>query len=300
MKNPLNMKFALYFILGLIQICSTLSAQEKMLLYPNGPKESNGITDPETLVRADFVSKISVPRMYFYLAPKEKANGTAVLICPGGGYSGVSVVKEGEEIAKWFNDLGVTAFILYYRMPNGNSNIPLKDAQTALRIIRNSAVKWNLNKNKIGIMGFSAGGHLASTVGTHFKNWIQRPDFMILGYPVVTMNKDSTHLGSRENLLGKYPSAKLVKHYSNELQVTEKTPPTFIVHAIDDRAVPIFNSTQLLSALQEKKIKAELHTFEVGGHGFGMRPRGIPVDFWPDLLKAWLLKNELIPAELIK
>jgi len=272
----------------------TLSAQEKILIYPNGAKDSNGITEAETLQRTDFVTKISEPRMYFYPAEKEKSIGAAVLICPGGAYIGVSVIKEGEEIAKWFNELGVTAFVLYYRMPNGHSDIPLKDAQAALKIIRKSAQKWNLDKNKIGIMGFSAGGHLASTVGTHFKSKIQRPDFMILGYPVVTMNKEFTHSGSRENLLGKNPTDRMVKRYSNELQVTKKTPPTFIVHAVDDKTVPIANSEQLLKALQAKGVPAEFHTFEVGGHGFGMRPRGIPVDYWPDLLKVWLAKNNLI------
>lgn len=291
------MKPLIYFVLGFVALWSTMTAQEKILLYPNGPKDSNGITEAETLQRADFVTKISEPRMYFYPALKEKATGAAVLICPGGGYSGVSVVKEGEEIAKWFNDLGVTAFVLYYRMPNGHSKIPLEDAQTALKIIKNSAQKWNLDKNKIGIMGFSAGGHLASTVGTHFKSTLQRPDFMILAYPVVTMNKDSTHMGSRVNLIGKNPTEKMVKLYSNELQVTKNTPPTFIVHAIDDKTVPIFNSKQLLKALKDKGVPAELHTFEVGGHGFGMRTRGIPVDYWPDLLKEWLKKRDLIQSK---
>jgi len=291
------MKPLIYFVLGFVALWSTITAQEKILLYPNGPKDSNGITEAETLQRADFVTKISEPRMYFYPALKEKATGAAVLICPGGGYSGVSVVKEGEEIAKWFNDLGVTAFVLYYRMPNGHSKIPLEDAQTALKIIKNSAQKWNLDKNKIGIMGFSAGGHLASTVGTHFKSTLQRPDFMILAYPVVTMNKDSTHMGSRVNLIGKNPTEKMVKLYSNELQVTKNTPPTFIVHAIDDKTVPIFNSKQLLKALKDKGVPAELHTFEVGGHGFGMRTRGIPVDYWPDLLKEWLKKRDLIQSK---
>jgi len=291
------MRPLIYFVLGFVALWSTMTAQEKILLYPNGPKDSNGITEAETLQRADFVTKISEPRMYFYPALKEKASGAAVLICPGGGYSGVSVVKEGEEIAKWFNDLGVTAFVLYYRMPNGHSKIPLEDAQTALKIIKNSAQKWNLDKNKIGIMGFSAGGHLASTVGTHFKSTLQRPDFMILAYPVVTMNKDSTHMGSRVNLIGKNPTEKMVKLYSNELQVTKNTPPTFIVHAIDDKTVPIFNSKQLLKALKDKGVPAELHTFEVGGHGFGMRTRGIPVDYWPDLLKEWLKKRDLIQSK---
>lgn len=143
-------------------------------------------------------------------------------------------------------------------------------------------------------MGFSAGGHLASTVGTHFENEEQRPAFMILGYPVVTMDSTYTHLGSRRNLLGKKPAADLVKLYSNELQVTAQTPPTFIVHAIDDKVVPIANSENLLKSLQDKKVPAELHKFDVGGHGFGMRKRGIPVDNWTDLLKTWLQTNKLI------
>ena len=291
------MKRLIFFFFGVMALCSTLFAQEKILLYPNGTKSSNDITEPETLQRADFVSRITEPRMYYYPAAKEKSIGTAVLICPGGGYTGISVIKEGEEIAKWFNELGVTAFVLYYRMPNGHSDIPLQDAQAALKIIKQSALKWNLDKNKIGIMGFSAGGHLASTLGTHFKSKIQRPDFMILAYPVVTMEKELTHAGSRENLLGKNPTDKQVKYISNELRVTKKTPPTFIVHAKDDTTVPVANSRQLLKALQDKGVPAELHTFEVGGHGFGMRPKGIPVDYWPDLLKTWLTNRKLIKVD---
>jgi acetyl esterase/lipase len=269
-------------------------AQEEIKLYPNGPIESNGITDAEAIQQDDFVINIAVPRMYKYLAPTDKANGTAVLICPGGGYFGVSAVKEGEEIARWFNQLGVSAFVLYYRMPNGHTEIPLKDAQTALQIIRNRVKEWNLNKHKIGIMGFSAGGHLASTVGTHFKTKFQRPDFMVLAYPVVTMKKELTHSGSRENLLGKNPTKEQVELYSNELQVTKNTPPTFIVHSLDDGAVPIANSEQLLKALQDHKVPAELYKFDVGGHGFGMRKHGIPADNWPELLKTWLQARKLI------
>lgn len=269
-------------------------AQEKIRLYPNGAAESNEITESESFQRGDFVINITEPRMYAYPALKEKASGTAVLICPGGGYSGVSVIKEGEEIAKWFNNVGVTAFVLYYRMPNGHHEIPLKDAQTAFNIIQQRAKEWNINKKKIGIMGFSAGGHLASTVGTHFKTKNERPAFMILCYPVVTMDKGLTHAGSRRNLLGVNPADDLVKLYSNELQVTKKTPPTFIVHAKDDKTVPIANSEQLLKALQQNKVPAELQIFEIGGHGFGMRKKGIPADNWDELLKTWLVKQKLI------
>ena len=288
------MKKIFYNILGLMLIVNTLFAQQEIKLYLNGPKESNGITTPESFRDPEFIINSSEPRMFAYLADKEIATGTAVVICPGGGYTGVSQIKEGSEIAKWFNELGISAFVLYYRMPNGHADIPLKDAQTALAIIHEKAKVWNIVANKIGIMGFSAGGHLASTVGTHFKSKLQRPAFMILCYPVVTMNKELTHTGSCNNLLGKDPSDDIVKLYSNELQVTKNTPPTFIVHAIDDKIVPIANSENLLKALQENKVKAELHKFDVGGHGFGMRKRGIPVDYWPDLLKKWLETNKLI------
>jgi len=269
-------------------------AQQEIKLYPKGAKESNELQKPESFRDKEFIIDISEPRMYAYPAPADKANGTAVLICPGGGYAGVSQIKEGSEFAKWFNDMGVTAFVLYYRMPNGHYEIPLKDAQTALAIIRKGAKKWNIDKNKIGIMGFSAGGHLASTVGTHFKTKTQRPAFMILGYPVVTMDSTYTHKGSRNNLLGRKPSAELVKKYSNELQVTKKTPPTFIVHAKDDGAVPIANSRNLLKALQDNGVPAMLQEYDLGGHGFGMRKKGIPADGWPDVLKAWLVEQKLI------
>jgi len=282
------------FLLVSMLFTGPLLAQQEIKLYPNVPKESNGFTTPEKYRDPQFLMDISDARMYAYPASKEKANGTAVIICPGGGYAGVSIVKEGSEFAKWFNDLGITAFVLYYRMPNGHTTVPLTDAQTALGIVHKRAKEWNLDKKKIGIMGFSAGGHLASTVGTHFKNKKQRPAFMILAYPVVTMDKALTHAGSRENLLGKEPTDEIVKLYSNELQVTKKTPPTFIVHATEDKTVPVKNSIQLYQALLDKKVVAELDTFAVGGHGFGMRKRGIPVDNWTDLLKTWLKKEKLI------
>ena len=269
-------------------------SQEEIKLYPNGPTESNELKTEEKWRDMDFLLDISEPRMYAYPASKENNCGTAVLICPGGGYSGVSAVKEGAEIAKWFNELGVSAFVLYYRMPNGHYEIPLKDAQTALSIIHKRAREWKINKKKIGIMGFSAGGHLASTVGTHFKTKAERPAFMLLAYPVVTMNKDLTHKGSRDNLLGKNPSDELVKLYSNELQVNKQTPPTFIIHARDDGAVPIANSENLLEALQKNKVPAKLVTYDEGGHGFGMRKKGIPVENWPQKMKSWLTERKLI------
>lgn len=279
-----------------ISIFITISAmsQEKIMLYPNGPTESNELKVAESFRDPEFIINISEPRMEAFIADKTKANGTAVLICPGGGYSGVSQIKEGSEFAKWFNEMGVSAFVLYYRMPNGHHAIPLKDAQMAFSIIRSHAKDWKIKKSKIGIMGFSAGGHLASTFGTHFKSKAERPAFMLLGYPVVTMDSTFTHKGSRNNLLGKKPSDELVKLYSNELQVSKKTPPTFIVHAKDDGAVPIANSEKLELALKAKNIPVKLVVYDKGGHGFGMRKRNIPADNWPEELRNWMIKMKII------
>ncbi|MFZ4547935.1 MAG: alpha/beta hydrolase [Bacteroidales bacterium] len=280
------------FILPLIIIFSTFS-QKEIKLYPNGAKETNGIMVSEMYRDSTFLMNISESRIYAFLPEKVKSNGTAVLICPGGGYGGVSFIYEGSDIAKWFNSMGVSAFVLYYRMPNGHSKIPLSDAQTALEIIHKRANEWGINPEKIGIMGFSAGGHIASTVGTHFKTAEQRPAFMILGYPVISMKKEITHAGSRNNLVGENPSEEEVNFYSNELHVTRKTPPTFIVYAKDDKLVPVENSIRFYNALKANNIEVRLDTFAVGGHGFGMKKRGIPADNWSESLKVWLAKNVL-------
>lgn len=275
-------------LLALLLLSLIAMAQEKIMLYPEGATDCNELTVPESYRDPEFIVNISQPRMLAFPAAKEKANGTAVLICPGGGYSGVSQIKEGEEFARWFNEMGISAFVLYYRMPNGHTEIPLRDAQKAMSIIRERAKEWNIKKSRIGIMGFSAGGHLASTVGTHCKNKAERPAFMILGYPVVTMDAKLTHGGSRTNLLGKNPTEEMVKRYSNELQVTKKTPPTFIVHAKDDGAVPIANSENLAKALEANNVPVKLVVYDKGGHGFGMRRKDIPVKEWPEELRKWM------------
>lgn len=285
------MKIKTLFLSLLITVSAM--AQEKIMLYPNGAAESNELAVAESFRDKEFIINISEPRMLAFPADKSKANGAAVLICPGGGYAGVSQIKEGSDFAKWFNEMGISAFVLYYRMPNGHHAIPLKDTQTAFSIIRSRAKEWNIKKNKIGIMGFSAGGHLASTFGTHFKTKAERPAFMLLGYPVVTMDSSYTHKGSRNNLLGKKPSDELVKLYSNELQVTKKTPPTFIVHAKDDGAVPIANSENLKKALETNNVPVKLVVYDKGSHGFGMRKRGIPADNWPEELKSWMKEMKI-------
>jgi len=283
------MKHLIFLLLGLMTILNSLMAQEEIKLYKNGSSESSGISEIEAKNNYAFVTNVTEARMYTYIVPKDKATGAAVLICPGGGYGGLAVENEGSEVAVWLNRLGVSAFVLYYRMPNQHWEIPLKDAQTALQIIRKGAKKWNIDKHKTGIAGFSAGGHLASTAGTHFtkKN---RPDFMILVYPVISMTQD----GTSKNLIGETPSEKLKKRFSNELQVTRKTPPTFIVAALDDKVVPVEHSFMFYRALQAKNVPSEIHTYDAGGHGFGMQKRGLEVDNWLDLLREWLITNSLI------
>lgn len=286
------MKKLFFMLLGTV-ITNLLTAQQEIQLYPDGATESNGIVE-EVWRDNDFLLNIKDARMYAYFAPSEKTTGTAILICPGGAYSGVSAIKEGEEFAQWLNNLGVSAFVLYYRMPNGHYNIPLKDAQTALEIIYKNADDWEIDKEKIGIAGFSAGGHLASTAGTHFTSDQNRPDFMALLYPVVTMKAGVTHDGSRKNLLGDNPSEELIGRFSNEMRVTHQTPRTFILATIDDDVVPVENSRLFFNALKENKIKVCLKTYEKGGHGFGLRKQDLPVDSWPDVFKKWLKSNNYI------
>lgn len=283
------MKSAIFILFGIMNLCYTLQAQEEIKLYKNGPAEISGITEKETNYNNSWVTNVTEARMYAYIVPKEKSSGTAVLICPGGGYGGLAAEHEGSQFAAWLNSIGVSAFVLYYRMPNHHSEIPLTDAQTAIQIIREGAKKWNIDKHKIGIAGFSAGGHLASTAGTHFTSK-NRPDFMIVIYPVISMTGD----GTCQNLLGETPSPLLINRFSNELRVTEETPPTFILAALDDDVVPVEHSLKFYNALQAKNIPSEIHTYDKGGHGFGMKKQGLEIDNWTEVLKEWLKKNKLI------
>lgn len=233
-----------------------------------------------------------------------KPNGTAVVICPGGGYGGLVTGGEGHGIAKWLNDHGITGVVLEYRLPKGRSHVPLLDAQRALRLVRANAAKWNLKRNRIGIMGFSAGGHLASTAGTHFDGGDSnakdpldrvscRPDFMILVYPVITMG-EGTHGGSRKQLLGKDPSPTLIKLFSNETQVSKNTPPAFLAHAIDDRPVPPKHSRVFHAALKAKQVPSEYLELPNGGHGLNGY-KGPSWDAWQSGSLRWLADLKLTP-----
>jgi acetyl esterase/lipase len=234
-----------------------------------------------------------------------KPNGTAIVICPGGGYGGLVTGAEGHGIAAWLNRHGITGVVLEYRLPKGRPYVPLLDAQRAIRTVRANAKAWGLDPAKVGIIGFSAGGHLASTAGTHFddgdpkaNDFIERnssrPDFMVLVYPVITMG-EKTHGGSKNNLLGKTPDEKLVDLFSNEKQVTAKTPPAFLAHAKDDKPVPPENSQAFYDALQAQKVPAKYLELPSGGHGLNGY-KGPMWDAWQEQSLAWLAEMKFIPA----
>lgn len=250
------------------------------------------------------ISNVQDPDIAVYLPSKRFATGQAVVICPGGGYWILAYDLEGTDIARYLNSIGVAGIVLKYRLPTyGNCIVPhkapLMDAQRAMRLVRSNARAWNIDSTKIGVMGFSAGGHLASTLGTHFdygnKNAADpveqkscRPDFMVLMYPVISFTDKSTHTGSRDALLGKDADPKLVNYYSNELQVQEDTPPAFLVHADNDSAVPDENSLLMYQALRKKKIPAEMHILSEGEHGFGLGGQNNHIAAWATDLNLWL------------
>lgn len=271
-------------------------------LYKNGtPNNKNAVNKEYSTTRDNVtrIAKVSNPTLTVFKA--DKPNGKAVIICPGGGYAILAIDKEGTRVAEEFNKWGVTAFVLKYRLPDDTISIdkslaPLQDAQQAIRFVRNNATDFGVDKNKIGIMGFSAGGHLASTAATHFNMKADptnndttsvRPDFAILIYPVITFDSTFGHKGSRVNLVGANATKEKIDLYSNELQVTSTTPPTFLIHAEDDATVPVENSIHFYQACVKNKVPAEMHIYPKGGHGFGMYNRTTD-DSWIERLRNWL------------
>lgn len=293
MKKMILIVFA---VLSIIQFCFaqniTLPLWNRDI--PNFHKTDEvEISDSSDVIRISYVQN---PDIAVYLPSKKDAIGQAVVICPGGGYVRLAYDYEGSDVAKFLNSHGIAAVVLKYRLPISKSNIvryksPLLDVQRAMRLTRYYATEWNIKKDEIGIMGFSAGGHLASTLGTHFdygnknsndpvETMSCRPDFMILMYPVITFTQPFMHKGSRDALLGTSSDSTLVKYFSNELQVRKDTPPTFIVHASDDKAVPVENSIVFYQALIDKGISTEMHIYPEGGHGFSLAT-------WNDHLNTW-------------
>ena len=290
---------ALLAVLGcffLIPLSAMAEEPHRELLWPLGAPEAKG-DDPER----------DMPSITIYSPSRNSANGTAVVICPGGGYGFLAVESEGRDIAKWLNSLGITGVVLEYRMQAGGYShpIPLQDAQRAIRTVRSRAEELHLNPSRIGVMGFSAGGHLASTAGTHFdkgnpeaKDPIEkvgcRPDFMILCYPVVAFGEPYTHTGSQHNLIGTHASGELVKSLSNEKRVTKDTPPTFLFHTDEDQAVPAENSVAFYLALRKAKVPAELHIYRTGRHGLNLAKNVPGTSDWPNACEQWLRGQGLI------
>lgn len=275
-------------------------------LWPDGIPGSK--TDPSYIEKITITDgritrceKVVNPDLTVFLPAPEKANGAAVLICPGGGYGVLAFDHEGNAIARWLNDNGIAGIILKYRLPSDQIMIdksigPLQDAQEAMRVIRRNAPEWKIDPKKVGVIGFSAGGHLASTISTHYAEKVYsvkddisaRPDFSLLIYPVVSMDTLITHRGSRNNLIGLKPAEDQVKRFSNEVQITPDTPPAFLVHSADDKAVPVMNSIGYFRGLQKNNIPVELHVFQKGGHGYGLSSNGGTESSWPDLCIRWL------------
>jgi acetyl esterase/lipase len=314
MKKP-NTNFnsikAVLFLLSLLMSISAFSQKKEILLWEKIPgeiqaKDYTEKIDYDTNKVAKGIRNVTQPTLTAFFADPKKSNGTSVLICPGGGYEHLSITKEGYKVAEWLNSLGINAFVLKYRLPSDlimkdKSIGPLQDAQEALRLIRRNAGKWQLNPNKIGVLGFSAGGHLAATLSTHYDDKVYastdttsaRPDFSILIYPVISMESAITHDGSKNNLLGTNATDEIIQKYSNEKQVTATTPIAFLVHATDDKAVPVENSINYYLALKKQKVAAELHIYESGGHGFGLGVKGTN-EFWTKTCEKWLSANNYI------
>ncbi|MEI9956526.1 MAG: alpha/beta hydrolase [Ferruginibacter sp.] len=291
-------------LLLIIAICMTkkIQAQNEMPLYKSAVPNTIATPNKENAVSKDNVlriAKVSVPTLTVFKATQP--NGKAVIICPGGGYSILAFDKEGTRVAEEMNKWGITAFVLKYRLPDDTTMVdkslaPLQDAQQAIRLVRTNAAMWSINKNQIGIMGFSAGGHVASTAATHFDfkadaanndTTSVRPDFAILIYPVISFDSAIFHKGSRNNLIGDKPTAAKTKFFSNELQVTKNTPPSFLVQAGDDGAVPVQNSLRYYEACIKNKVLVEMHLYPKGGHGFGLNNKTTD-DNWMERLKNWM------------
>jgi acetyl esterase/lipase len=277
---------SLCLLLPLLVVSIARAADNPIVLWPAGAPGAIG-TEP-----------VDIPTLTPFLPPKEKMTGAVVIVCPGGGYTHLAD-HEGRPVAEWLNTLGVTAFVLKYRLgPRYHHPAPLQDAARAIRVVRSRAAEWGLDPQRIGILGFSAGGHVASTAGTHFDSGnpnaadlidreSSRPNLMILIYPVITM-REKGHAGSRLNLLGATPSPELVALLSNDEQITKDTPPAFLVHTMTDAAVPVENSLQFVAALRKAGVPFEFHLYERGPHGFGLGEKDPILATWPARCADWL------------
>lgn len=295
-----------FLLLGLIFVLKTAVAQELPLYSGKIPNSKDVPDEEERKGNAEVDSlafKVSIPTISVFLAPNNK-NGTSVIIFPGGGYGTLLTKREGSDVARAFNKLGVTAFVVKYRLPSerimvDKSTGPLQDAQQAIKMVREKAKEWKIDPAKIGIMGYSAGGHLAATAGTHFEtsyipnkeNTSLRPDFMLLINPVISFTDSIGHTGSRKNLLGENPSEKQIRLFSNEYHISKTTPPTFLVHAGTDVVVPVANSLVFYQNLKRYGASGEIHIYSKGEHGFLTYPS---FDEWFGRCVNWMKSMELV------
>nr|WP_068886992.1 alpha/beta hydrolase [Pedobacter panaciterrae] len=294
--------------LSMVFLMPYCNAQQVIPLYPDKIPNSKPVVNEEQRIANPGVdsltSNVSVPTLSVYLPARGQANGTAVIICPGGGYQVLLTKREGSDAARAFAKMGITAFVLKYRLPSDRTMLdksvgPLQDAQQAIKIVRQKAKEWKVDPKKIGILGFSAGGHLAATTGTHFNAPVienaegisVRPDFMLLINPVISFTDKIGHIGSRDNLLGPLPTEEKIKLFSNELQVTAETPPTILIHSDADQVVPVSNSMEFYRALKENKVSGELHIYAKGEHGFLTAPS---FDEWFGRCIFWMKSMSLI------
>lgn len=278
----------------------------RLQLWPDGAPNQNTPPGEESFYVDNGTGRydnISTAELFVYLPETEKNTGAAVVICPGGGYRVEAIEHEGFQIAEYLRDNGIAGIVLKYRLPYGNPEIPLTDALQSMRFVRSKSGEWGIDPWKVGIAGSSAGGHLASTAGTHYDlgdlqandplaRLSSRPDFMLLLYPVISFDEKIGHMGSRINLIGETNDWKLASKYSNELHVNEQTPPTFFVLADDDRGVVPENSIRFYMAMKKFGVPAELHIFGHGGHGFGMKKIDKPAEQWPGLFVQWMKAME--------
>jgi acetyl esterase/lipase len=308
MKRVLALLLALVSVPALLTVAAPDPNPLVLPLWDGPPAKAQPAGQPLERVQEGailWVRHVENPSIEVRLPSRGNATGRAVIVCPGGGYSGLAYDWEGTDMAGWLNSRGIAAIILSYRLPvdvdlaHEKWLVPLLDAQRAIRLTRSHAADWGIDPAKIGIMGFSAGGHLASTAGTRFdagdpeaadpvERLSSRPDFMILVYPVISFSTVAAHSGSRRNLIGEDPPEELVNRYSNELQVTAETPPTFLVHAADDGAVPVQNSLLFYNALLANNVPSELHVYPHGGHGFSFAFDKGRVQDWTHLCARWM------------
>lgn len=289
------MKKVISTLLLLLAISFASRAEDPIVipLWPDGAPCDNGFTKADETKEG--VMECHTAEALLYVYPAAKPNGTGLISCPGGGYYGVALWHEGHQLAQWMNVRGITFAVLRYRMPNkGHYEVPLADAEQAMRIMRAHASEWGLNPDKIGIMGFSAGGHLASTLATHYSSPETRPAFQVLIYPVITMDKYTSHGGSRENLLGENPSKDLIELFSNEKQVTKDTPKAFIAVSADDDLVPVQNSLGYFEALTAAGVMSSLHVYPVGSHAWSFNDSFVYKPEWSAELDKWL-REEVFP-----